>query len=171
MQKLLTCFFFSKDIRKYAIFNDQSLNDTLTNNIISFEQLGSELPRISIDNNSFYPRFKLCIILRLPLLSVLLPLNGRLAHRETKHTQNYLLCSYIEQPVLYRHILLPLCCVMHCILTSVTHKENTSEYKELNMTIYKWNEKKKKKKEKARLSKPDYRAMRNNRKTSNGDFI
>ena len=27
-------------ISVYAIFNDQSFNDTLTNNIVSFEQLG-----------------------------------------------------------------------------------------------------------------------------------
>ena len=39
MQKLLT-FFFSKNIIVYAIFNDQSLNDTFTNDIVSFEQLG-----------------------------------------------------------------------------------------------------------------------------------
>ena len=38
MQKLLT--FFSKNISVYAIFNDQSFNDTLTNYIVSFEQLG-----------------------------------------------------------------------------------------------------------------------------------
>ena len=38
MQKLLT-FFFSKNISIYAIFNDQSFNDTLTNDTISFEQL------------------------------------------------------------------------------------------------------------------------------------
>ena len=38
MQKLLT--FFSKNIIIYAIFKDQSFNDTLTNDIISFEQLG-----------------------------------------------------------------------------------------------------------------------------------
>ena len=38
MQKLLT--FFSKNISIYAIFNDQSFNNTLTNNIVSFEQLG-----------------------------------------------------------------------------------------------------------------------------------
>ena len=38
MQKLLT--FFSKNISVYAIFNDQSFNDTLTNDIVSFEQLG-----------------------------------------------------------------------------------------------------------------------------------
>ena len=31
--------FFSKNIYVYAIFNDQSLNDTLTNDIVSFEQL------------------------------------------------------------------------------------------------------------------------------------
>ena len=38
MQKLLT--FFSKNISVYAIFNDQSFNDTLTNDSVSFEQLG-----------------------------------------------------------------------------------------------------------------------------------
>ena len=32
--------FFSKHISVYAIFNDQSFNDTLTNDIVSFEQLG-----------------------------------------------------------------------------------------------------------------------------------
>ena len=41
MQKLFT--FFSKHISVYAIFNDQSLNDTLTNGIVSFEQLGPGL--------------------------------------------------------------------------------------------------------------------------------
>ena len=35
--------FFSKNMRIYAIFNDQSLNNMLTNNIVSFEQLGPEL--------------------------------------------------------------------------------------------------------------------------------
>ena len=40
MQKLLT--FFSKNIRVYAIFNDQSFNNTLTNDIASFEQLGPD---------------------------------------------------------------------------------------------------------------------------------
>ena len=32
--------FFSKTISIYAIFNDQSFNNTLTNGIVSFEQLG-----------------------------------------------------------------------------------------------------------------------------------
>ena len=31
---------FSKNISLYAIFNDQSYNNTLTNDIVSFEQLG-----------------------------------------------------------------------------------------------------------------------------------
>ena len=31
--------FFSKNISIYAIFNDQSFNDTLTNDIVSLEQL------------------------------------------------------------------------------------------------------------------------------------
>ena len=35
--------FFSKNINIYAIFNDQSFNDTLTNDIVSFEQLGHDL--------------------------------------------------------------------------------------------------------------------------------
>ena len=34
----------------YSIFNDQSLNDTLTNNIVSFEQLG---PDFLHDNVSY----------------------------------------------------------------------------------------------------------------------
>ena len=32
--------FVSKNINVYAMFNDQSFNDTLTNDIVSFEQLG-----------------------------------------------------------------------------------------------------------------------------------
>ena len=38
MQKLLT--FFSRNISIYDIFNNQSFNGTLTNDIVSFEQLG-----------------------------------------------------------------------------------------------------------------------------------
>ena len=38
IQKLLT--FFSKNISVYAIFNDQNFDNTLTNEIVSFEQLG-----------------------------------------------------------------------------------------------------------------------------------
>ena len=34
--------FFSKNISIYAIFNDESFNDMLTNNIFSFEQLGPD---------------------------------------------------------------------------------------------------------------------------------
>ena len=32
--------FFSKNISVFSMFNDQSFNDTLTNDIVSFEQLG-----------------------------------------------------------------------------------------------------------------------------------
>ena len=45
MQKLLT--FFSKNIRIYAIFSDQSFNDTLNNDIVSFEQLGPDLKTLA----------------------------------------------------------------------------------------------------------------------------
>ena len=43
MQNLLT--FFQQNISIYAIFNDQSLNDTrtLTNDIVNFEQLGPDV--------------------------------------------------------------------------------------------------------------------------------
>ena len=41
MQRLLT--FFSKNISVYGISNDQSFADTLTNDIISFEQLGPDV--------------------------------------------------------------------------------------------------------------------------------
>ena len=40
-EKVLT--FFSKNISVYAIFNDQSFNDTLTNDIVSYEQLGPDI--------------------------------------------------------------------------------------------------------------------------------
>ena len=36
-------FFFSKNISIYIIVNDQSFNNTLTNDIVSFEQLGPVL--------------------------------------------------------------------------------------------------------------------------------
>ena len=50
MQKL--AHFFTKNISIYAIFNDQSFNDTLTNDIISFEQLGPDILRIKISTRS-----------------------------------------------------------------------------------------------------------------------
>ena len=42
LKKNLSSFlvFFSKNISVYPIFNDQSFNDTLTNVIVSFKQLG-----------------------------------------------------------------------------------------------------------------------------------
>ena len=40
MQKLLT--FFQQNISVYSIFNVQRFNDMLTNDIVSFEQLGPE---------------------------------------------------------------------------------------------------------------------------------
>ena len=33
-------FFLSKHVSVYDIFDDQSFNDTITNDIVSFEQLG-----------------------------------------------------------------------------------------------------------------------------------
>ena len=42
MQKLLT-FFLSKNVSVYALFNHQRFNSILTNDIISFEQLGPDI--------------------------------------------------------------------------------------------------------------------------------
>ena len=42
MQKLLT-FFFCKNNCVYDIFNDQNFNDMITNDIVSFEQLGPDI--------------------------------------------------------------------------------------------------------------------------------
>ena len=47
MQKLHN--FFNKNIRVYAIFNDQSVNDMLTNDMVSFEQL-------DLDVSNEYPQ-------------------------------------------------------------------------------------------------------------------
>ena len=38
----LNTHFFCKNISIYAIFNDQSFNDMLANDIVSFEQLGPD---------------------------------------------------------------------------------------------------------------------------------
>ena len=44
--------FFSKNISVYAIFDDQRVNDTLTNNIVSIDQLG---PEEEEKKKHFYP--------------------------------------------------------------------------------------------------------------------
>ena len=49
MQKLLT--FFSKNIIVNAIFNDQSFNNMLTDDIVSFEQLGPDIFLFLYKNN------------------------------------------------------------------------------------------------------------------------
>ena len=70
MQKLLT--FFRKNISVYAIFNDQSFNDTLINDIISFEQLSPDsyfscfspkhlLIRESVPLLKVYPWYLICL--------------------------------------------------------------------------------------------------------------
>ena len=38
--------FFSKKINVYAIFNEQSFNDMLSNDIVSFEQLGPDISAV-----------------------------------------------------------------------------------------------------------------------------
>ena len=43
MSSFCKSHFFCKNISVYAIFNDQSFNDMLTNDIVSFEQTGPAL--------------------------------------------------------------------------------------------------------------------------------
>ena len=50
--------FFSKYISVYAIFNGQTFNDTLTNNIVSFEQLGSG---VQIALTPAVTSYKICV--------------------------------------------------------------------------------------------------------------
>ena len=47
---------FSKNISIYAMFNGQIFNDTLTNDIVSFEQLGPEIAKITDHNLPMTPR-------------------------------------------------------------------------------------------------------------------
>ena len=59
MQKLLT--FYSKIISIYAIFDDQSFNDTLTKHIVSFEQLGPVILTVDLFNGDvFYSPLRTC---------------------------------------------------------------------------------------------------------------
>ena len=43
---------YACNISIYAIFNDQSFNDTLTNNIVSFEQMGPDSWVITVNIKS-----------------------------------------------------------------------------------------------------------------------
>ena len=42
--------FLAKNISDYAIFNDQSFNNKLTNDSVSFEQMGPELLTVLVKN-------------------------------------------------------------------------------------------------------------------------
>ena len=64
--------FFSKNISIYAIFNDQSFNDTLTNDIISLEQLGPEVLRERLQHYASDIGYIFTQIIRTPLLLTIL---------------------------------------------------------------------------------------------------
>ena len=51
-KKWATHISFSENISVYAIFSDQSFNDTLTNDIVSFEQLDPDLHAMHISKVS-----------------------------------------------------------------------------------------------------------------------
>ena len=62
--------FFCKNISKYGIFNDQSFKDTLTNGIVSFEQLGPDIIKERqvlqlFDRNSYFPSYLYVIQIKL----------------------------------------------------------------------------------------------------------
>ena len=73
MQKLLT--FFSKHISVYVIFNDQSFNDTLTNDIVSFEQLGSAyhhaVNTVSLASSKLKTHREVCSYFRISIVKVM----------------------------------------------------------------------------------------------------
>ena len=56
-------FFFSKIISIYAIFDAQNFNDTLTNDIVSFEQLG---PGILPQNLRIFLQYSRLSLSRIP---------------------------------------------------------------------------------------------------------
>ena len=56
MQKLRAFFFFFFSAKILAY--DQRLNDTLTNDIVSFEQLGPDLFKRHLNNTEFKNNFK-----------------------------------------------------------------------------------------------------------------
>ena len=56
-----TQIFSAKNISIYAMFNDQSFNDTLTNDIVSFEQLGLEIDPIRLCDYAGWSRLKMFI--------------------------------------------------------------------------------------------------------------
>ena len=63
------------NISVYAIFNDQSLNNTLTKDIVSFEQMGPDLdhirfpdPQVSKDSKWYYNHL---IQLGLPVMAII----------------------------------------------------------------------------------------------------
>ena len=54
LKKCEYSYFFSKNISIYAVFNGQGFNNTLTNDIISFEQLGPEWQTVEILMRQFF---------------------------------------------------------------------------------------------------------------------
>ena len=68
LQKLLT-FFFSKIISVLAIINDQSFNDTVTNDIVSFEQLGSGILKDDSKQKHSYKNWKLKMLAYIKILN------------------------------------------------------------------------------------------------------
>ena len=63
--------FFCKNISIYAIFNDQSFNDTLTNDIVSFEQLSPGVVPLAFIWRHFFAWSELFDTFNIPLLYVL----------------------------------------------------------------------------------------------------
>ena len=126
--KRKTCsHFFSENISVYAIFNDQSFNNTLTNDIVSFEQLGLNL------NLHILCILKKHFFIWLVLYYVFETLSIRILIKETclfKYTEN-LLERLVFNLVLncehlcFVYIIISLgCCVSHESCTCLPHWEN-----------------------------------------------
>ena len=64
-----THIFFSKNISVLAIFNDQSFNDTVTNDIVSFEQLGPGVLKDDSKQKHSYKNWKLKMLAYIKILN------------------------------------------------------------------------------------------------------
>ena len=86
--------FFSKNISVNAIFNDQNFNETLTNGIVSFEQLGpgdASKTTGEIENNAYYSDVALYKRTFHYFMIVLLCLNLQIKTKEKECTFSYML--------------------------------------------------------------------------------
>ena len=80
------CILFSKNISIYAIFNDQNFNDTLTNDIVSFEQLGPDVDFFQ----SLIWIYTVCSSLSVPIFGINMKINVLNGLNMAFHSSRYM---------------------------------------------------------------------------------